>query len=77
MTDRTDGALRIASDLAQAVSLLRAGDALYQDILAAIGRHVGPDGDADIPALVADLNRLLTAFAPRDLEIRRLLASLR
>lgn len=77
MTDRTDGALRIASDLAQAVSLLRAGDALYQDILTAIGRHVGPEGDADIPALVADLNRLLIAFAPRDLEIRRLLASLR
>jgi len=74
--DADDGTLRVASDLALALALLRASDTLYRDVLTAIGRHVGSDGDADIPSLVADLNRLLTAFAPRDREIRRLLGAL-
>lgn len=76
MSAAEDGTLRVASDLALALALLRASDTLYQEILTAIGRHVAPDGDADIPGLVADLNRLLTAFAPRDREIRRLLGAL-
>lgn len=60
--------------LAQALSLLDASHRLYQGILKAFQDHVDARGEPDLPALLASLNRQVTGFAPRDLEIRRLLA---
>lgn len=69
-----DNARNMALEMAQALSLLRAGHGLYTDILDALRVTVDARGDADIPVLVRRLNEALTAYAPRDAEIRRLLA---
>ena len=69
-----DDARSMALEMARALSLVRAGNALYADILAAVKETVGPDGDADIPVLVKRLNEAITGYAPRDAEARSLLA---
>lgn len=69
-----DDARAMALEMARALNLVRAGHTLYSDILDAVRETVGPDGDADIPVLVMRLNEALTAYAPRDGEVRNLLA---
>lgn len=73
MTDNED-ARAMAMELARALNLVRAGNTLYSDILDAVRETVGPEGDADIPALVKRLNEALTTYAARDAEARNLLA---
>ncbi len=73
MSDAGD-ARSMAIEMARALALLRAGHTLYADILGAVSETVGPDGNADIPVLVRRLNEALTAYAPRDAEIRTMLA---
>lgn len=64
----------LAADMAQALVLLKASHGLYRDMLAAVGDSVASDGTADVEALCSRFNAALTSFAPRDIEIRRLMA---
>ncbi len=69
-----DDTRAMALEMAQALSLVRAGHTLYADILAAVKETVGRDGNADIPVLVKRLNEAITTYAPRDMAARSLLA---
>lgn len=73
MTGEED-ARAMALEMAQALSLVRAGHTLYTDLLAAVRETVGPEGEADIPVLVRRLNEAITAYAPRENAVRSLLA---
>ena len=64
----------LAAEMAQALVLLKASHGLYRDMLSAVGDSVANDGTADVEALCAHFNAALTSFAPRDIEIRRLMA---
>lgn len=64
----------LAVDLADAVRLLRASDKLYQDILLILRETIADDGTPQIDAFASRLSNALTAFAPRDVEIRNLLS---
>ena len=55
-----DDTRAMALEMAQALSLVRAGHTLYADILAAVKETVGRDGNADIPVLVKRLNEAIT-----------------
>jgi len=73
MDDQVD-VTSLAADMAQALVLLKASHALYRDLLSAVGDNVTAEGAADVEALCARFNAALTDFAPRDMEIRRLVA---
>ena len=73
MDQQTD-VTKLAADVAQALVLLKASHALYRDMLSAVGDSVSADGTADVEALCTRFNAALTGFAPRDMEIRRLMA---
>lgn len=73
MDDQAD-VTNLAADMAQALVLLKASHALYRDMLSAVDDSVAADGTADIEALCTRFNAALTGFAPRDVEIRRLVA---
>ena len=60
-----DDTRAMALEMAQALSLVRAGHTLYADILAAVKETVGRDGNADIPVLV---KRLVGRAAAGDVE---------
>ena len=69
-----DSQVNLATDMSLALSLLRASHEMYQDLLSVVRANVAEDGSADFDGLTKGVNRALTGFAPRDLEIRRLLA---
>lgn len=73
MQEKT-GLPALAADLAFALGLLKASDALYRELLAAVEDHVDEDGTADLEALLSRFNTALRSFAPRDREIGRLLS---
>ena len=77
MTDER-GMTPLAPELAQSMTLLQASHAFYQAILEAVRENTGtgPRGDPDFPGLFRQMNEALTAFAPRDHEIKRLLSRL-
>ena len=64
----------LAAEMAQALVLLKASHTLYRDMLSAVGDSVASDGTPDVEALCVRFNAALTSFAPRDVEIRRLMA---
>ena len=64
----------LAADMAQALGLLKASQALYGEMLEAVRDNVAEDGTADVERLLARFNAALTGYARRDLEIKRLLA---
>tara|TARA_Y100001934_G_scaffold225554_1_gene270349 strand:- start:278 stop:508 length:231 start_codon:yes stop_codon:yes gene_type:complete len=69
-----DDARAMAMEMAQALTLVRAGHTLYTDLPAAVRETMGPYVNADIPVLVQRLNEAITAYAPRDTAARNLLA---
>lgn len=73
MDDQAD-VTSLAAEMAQALVLLKASHLLYRDMLTAVGESVASDGTADVETLCARFNAALTGFAPRDVEIRRLMA---
>ena len=64
----------LATEMGQALGLLRASHNLYGAILSAVKESVAEDGSPDLPALFRRLNAVLTGFAPHDRLIRQLLA---
>jgi len=64
----------LATEMGQALGLLRASHNLYDEILAAVKDSVAEDGAPDLPGLFQRLNAVLTSFAPHDRLIRQLLA---
>lgn len=64
----------LAADLADAVRLLGASDRLYQEILSILRETVANDGTPQIEAFARRLNKSLTDFAPRDVEVRNFLS---
>lgn len=75
MTDEL-GLPPLVAEMAQATVLLRAGHDFYQAILAAVRDSTGEGGEPDYGGLFRRMNQALTAFAPRDHEIKQLLARL-
>lgn len=73
MSEQAD-VTRLATDMSQALGLLKSSRALYGELLAAVRDNVTDKGEADIESLLARFNAALTGFARRDLEIKRLLA---
>lgn len=65
---------QVSMALAQALSLLEASHNMYQGVLSAFRENVDSRGEADIPSLLERMNKELTGFASRDVEIRKLLA---
>ena len=80
---KTKGAAKLAdeprvpqlpADMSQSLMLLRASHDLYQSFLDALRQNNDELGDPDLPGLFRQMNEALTGFAPRDMEIRRLLS---
>ena len=63
-----------AMALMQAIMLLRASSEFHEGILNAVRSNTGPGGAPNLPGLFEQLNGVLTGFAPRAHEMRRLLS---
>jgi hypothetical protein len=65
---------QLPANMSQSLMLLRASHDLYQGFLDALRQNTDELGDPDLPGLFKQLNQALTGFAPRDMEILRLLS---
>ena len=73
MTDSTENSLQLAMNHARALQLLEASHGLYREIVDTLRETVEDSGRIDAAQMAQRINQALTSYAPRDLEIQRLL----
>ena len=73
MEDSSPNSLQMAMDHARALQLLEASHGLYHEIVDTLRETVEDSGRIDAAQMAQRINQALTAFAPRDVEIQRLL----
>ena len=73
MEDSNPNNLQMAMDHARALQLLEASHGLYREIVETLRETVAESGRIDAEQMARRINHALTDFAPRDVEIQRLL----
>ncbi len=66
----------LVAEVTQAAILLAASHDFFQAVLSAVRDSTDEAGEPDFPGLFRRMNKALTEFAPRDHEIKQLVARL-
>lgn len=73
MEEKAPNTLQMAMDHAHALQLLEASHGLYREIVDTLRETVEENGRIDAAQMAQRINQALTSFAPRDIEIQRML----